>query len=563
LYKFGGSYIDTDDLAIRKMPETPNLICRSYDPHVSFYNNVSDNACIEGKYREIPGYDTIPMFPRNDCWLNWEKGHPFLLGLLQDTQFWEHGGVVDICGEFSWQSLTLKHCKQSISKIGIDWNFGLTLLYLYEDFVSCSSDWDMGHRGGEMVDIWNTISHDPNQTWGNWKVTKQEAMIFYATVCETYPYVCQLWLHSKDGKEEWFLDELDEDGLYSVSTWIYDSIRKMIRGTHRYAVDAVLYINLNWRPDRKQSILQEIWDMGFPPAMVHRISAIYDPICGHLGCGKSHVNALDLAIQNGWERVMILEDDFHFVISAPEFQTFVEEADAFPWDVLLLAKGHLNMAEQAGRVKRVLECTTTSGYIVKKHYLSTLRDNYLGAIECMNHEVRTNTPVFQTIGMELDTISLANYHIVRYGHPRGRWIEKKVSVPTFLATNQFFQEDPAPKLRKFVERFNPDTKTFERLGREKETIHLPAKQRMVRYGRPDTYWVERQICEHTIQATNEYFGEDPAYGEPKYLQEHILPKLTGGVKAIDQYWGILQGRDHFYIRDPVVGGQFGFESDTG
>jgi hypothetical protein len=36
-----------------------------------------------------------------------------------------------------------------------------------------------------------------------------------------------MWLHSKDQKEEWF-EELDENGLYSVSTWIYDSVKKKI-----------------------------------------------------------------------------------------------------------------------------------------------------------------------------------------------------------------------------------------------------------------------------------------------------------------------------------------------
>ena len=53
LYKFGGSYIDTDDLAIKPICKTPNLICRSYDPHTCHYNNITPEQCIPGAYREI------------------------------------------------------------------------------------------------------------------------------------------------------------------------------------------------------------------------------------------------------------------------------------------------------------------------------------------------------------------------------------------------------------------------------------------------------------------------------------------------------------------------------
>jgi hypothetical protein len=37
-----------------------------------------------------------------------------------------------------------------------------------------------------------------------------------------------MWLHSKDMKEEWLIDALNENEKYSVSTWIYDDIKKQI-----------------------------------------------------------------------------------------------------------------------------------------------------------------------------------------------------------------------------------------------------------------------------------------------------------------------------------------------
>lgn len=231
LYKFGGSYIDTDDLAIKKLPTTKNIICRSYDPHTCFYNNIADGDCIEGKHREIRGYDDITIFPRNDCWLNWDKEHYFLLGLLQDDKFIECEDVIDILGKWSWQSLALEHCKKNINTIGIDWNLGLTLLYLYEDFISCSSSWDMGRHGGEMIDLWNNIAHNKTEEWGNWKVTREEAIKFYNIVSEKYPHLSHLWLHSKDEKQEWLIDEedIEDHALYSVSTWILKDVRDKIK----------------------------------------------------------------------------------------------------------------------------------------------------------------------------------------------------------------------------------------------------------------------------------------------------------------------------------------------
>ena len=45
---------------------------------------------------------------------------------------------------------------------------------------------------------------------------------------------------------------------------------------------------------------------------VHRISAHYTPGNGHLGCAKSHLDAIRYANDNGFENIIVLEDDFKF-----------------------------------------------------------------------------------------------------------------------------------------------------------------------------------------------------------------------------------------------------------
>ena len=228
LYKFGGTYVDTDDLAIKPLSFLDNIVCRSYDPHTSFYNKVTDEQCVPGYTREIRGYDEINMFPRNDCWQNWEAKHPFLLDILTNEKFQNKEGVVYIGDEFSWQSIANETCIKWLDTHGVDWNFRLTLLYLFEDFVAGSSYWDRCVHGGEMCDIWKQLPHVDDYEWGSYKCSKEVGKLFYDEILMKYENVSHLWLHSKDMKQEW-LDSLDGNGLYSVSTWMLNEVRQKIK----------------------------------------------------------------------------------------------------------------------------------------------------------------------------------------------------------------------------------------------------------------------------------------------------------------------------------------------
>lgn len=228
LYQFGGSYIDTDDLCINGLSNTQNIVCRSYDPHTSFYNKVEPEGCVPGHLREINGYNHIPMFPRNDCWQNWIPKHRFIWEMLNHSQFQNNEDIVWIGGDWSWQSIANDVCINQLPQCGDDWNFRLTLLYLFEDFVSASSFWDRCHYGGEMCDLWKRLPNVDDYEWGFYKADKGGAIRFYSEVLNTYPNLSHLWLHSKDMKAEWF-EELDPNGKYSVSTWIYDYIKERIK----------------------------------------------------------------------------------------------------------------------------------------------------------------------------------------------------------------------------------------------------------------------------------------------------------------------------------------------
>jgi GR25 family glycosyltransferase involved in LPS biosynthesis len=102
--------------------------------------------------------------------------------------------------------------------------------------------------------------------------------------------------------------------------------------------DAIVYINLDHRKDRKKALLKELLEKGASKDSIHRIPAVYDDLNGHRGCVQSHMQALALAKKNGWKKTLILEDDCHFDVDnetmKKELRSFFQKINN--WDVLFL-----------------------------------------------------------------------------------------------------------------------------------------------------------------------------------------------------------------------------------
>jgi hypothetical protein len=156
--------------------------------------------------------------------------------------------------------------------------------------------------------------------------------------------------------------------------------------------DAVLYINLAHRTDRKELILNEIQKIkNIDESQIYRIDGVLEPMCGHIGCGKSHINALELAITNNWSSVLVLEDDFCFNEHYDDEHSF-NKIQNIEWDVMLLAQGyHYNQDSDYDFLKTARRSTTTSGYIVRKHYYPVLLDNFKNSVAIMEQEFQTHS----------------------------------------------------------------------------------------------------------------------------------------------------------------------------
>ena len=100
----------------------------------------------------------------------------------------------------------------------------------------------------------------------------------------------------------------------------------------------ILYINLESRPDRKKHVEKQLKRIGLKG---ERFNAIKLPN-GALGCSMSHLKCIEMAKQNNWEHILILEDDILFT----EPNTFIQQMNKFlenqkDFDVCLIAGNNI------------------------------------------------------------------------------------------------------------------------------------------------------------------------------------------------------------------------------
>ena len=133
-------------------------------------------------------------------------------------------------------------------------------------------------------------------------------------------------------------------------------------------VEKIVYINLEHRMDRKAELEKELEII--PKEKVLRFNAIADSN-GSFGCTKSHIAVLELAIENGWSSVLVLEDDASWCNFEREYP-ILEKLVQQPYDVICL--GALGYSDEV--THRLSSGQTTTAYLVHSHYYKTLLENF-------------------------------------------------------------------------------------------------------------------------------------------------------------------------------------------
>jgi GR25 family glycosyltransferase involved in LPS biosynthesis len=144
----------------------------------------------------------------------------------------------------------------------------------------------------------------------------------------------------------------------------------------------VYYINLDHRKDRRDHIERQLGMIGMPAT---RISAVYQPTRGYIGCAKSHVLAVSAFLRSGATYGIILEDDFTFRNPEQAKEQFrsLFKSDV-NWDLVMLA-GNIINAENGPVpfLRRVFNGQTTSGYLVKRSFAQTLLANFKECVDLL------------------------------------------------------------------------------------------------------------------------------------------------------------------------------------
>lgn len=166
-------------------------------------------------------------------------------------------------------------------------------------------------------------------------------------------------------------------------------------------VDGIIYINLDHRTDRKNLIESELHRIGVPNEKVYRLSAIYDRFNGTRGCLLSHIQALNLAIDKGWEKVLILEDDVLFIKKLKDLEgqlAYFFEVTNKEWDVFFLGGGYREKKSTPWEgIDQIYNSWCAHAYIVHRPYLEKIKACFLSSSEMIKDHFFNNQSLIYSL----------------------------------------------------------------------------------------------------------------------------------------------------------------------
>ena len=149
-------------------------------------------------------------------------------------------------------------------------------------------------------------------------------------------------------------------------------------------IQHAFYINLDSRPDRLIHVETQMKLVGIKASRFKAIRMAN----GAVGCSMSHLKCLEIAKDNNWEHVLIVEDDITFLdpaVFVNNFTKFLNNNKTF--DVALLAGNNVTPYVRVDETCiKISRCQTTTGYIVQRHYYDTVIKNIREGILKLMHE---------------------------------------------------------------------------------------------------------------------------------------------------------------------------------
>ena len=99
---------------------------------------------------------------------------------------------------------------------------------------------------------------------------------------------------------------------------------------------------------------------------------------GIVGCGLSHLHVLKIAKERKYKNILILEEDFLFLVSPEKFCENLKELEKYQlFDVCMLSYNNHNYENIDNSIfMKINFAQTASGYIINSHYYDKLISLY-------------------------------------------------------------------------------------------------------------------------------------------------------------------------------------------
>jgi glycosyl transferase family 25 len=147
--------------------------------------------------------------------------------------------------------------------------------------------------------------------------------------------------------------------------------RNSIEPLLNFSYPELFFINLKDRPDRLTEITNELNKINYPKEKITRVDAIKKED-GALGCGLSHIKALEMGLKSNDDFIIILEDDFMFNYSKEKSRSIIQNSlSNSNWNMILFSCNGKS-EPYSDCLRKVTDCQTTSGYVIKKNYIPVL-----------------------------------------------------------------------------------------------------------------------------------------------------------------------------------------------
>lgn len=235
LYKYGGTYTDTDNLCFRKITNLKNVITRTYDEHYAHHDKILDKL-IPGKYKYNKLYENIPFTLRNDNWINIKPKNNYLKLILNSEELFKNDKPLYIYHSKSWQWHIQNIAYDNIDIVSKENLFGLNLVYFFDDFVSYTCKRDLclkNNFDGEMCELYKNLPNIRDVKWGTYKTNYKTSISMLNKIKKQFPTCSFIWLATK---EKELIDDnvigknisFDKKSKKKIKSWIYLYIKKKI-----------------------------------------------------------------------------------------------------------------------------------------------------------------------------------------------------------------------------------------------------------------------------------------------------------------------------------------------